>query len=75
MNAFSQSLMAKRLINSVSLVNTGCLGPCQGGANVLVYPGAVLYMNVEPKHVDTIIDQHIVAGEPVADLLAPADIW
>lgn len=75
MPAFSQAIIARNLFNKVSLVPTGCLGPCQAGANVLVFPGAVLYMDVQPEDVEQIIDQHLVAGDPVQEKLAPAEVW
>ena len=46
MDQFSQKLIANNLMNKVSLVPTGCLGPCRAGANVLVYPGGTMYMDV-----------------------------
>lgn len=75
MPVFSQELISRNLIEKVALVATGCLGPCQTGANVLVYPGAVLYMSVQPDQVKTIVEQHLVGGEPVEELFAPAEIW
>ncbi len=75
MQAFSERLIAKGLFNKVSLVATGCLGPCRAGANVLVYPGGTLYMQITPADVDQIIDQHLVAGEPWLDKVAPDEVW
>ena len=75
MPVFSQGIMARNLYHKVSLVPTGCLGPCQVGANVLVFPGATLYMDVQPEDVDQIIDRHLMAGEPVTEKLAPAEVW
>jgi (2Fe-2S) ferredoxin len=45
------------------------------GPNVLVYPEGVLYNNVKIQDVNAIFDQHLLGGEPVARLLAPAEIW
>ncbi len=73
--AFSQGLMARNLMQKVSLVATGCLGPCQAGANVLVFPGSVLYMDVKVEDVDSIIEQHLIEGKPVEEKFAPAEIW
>jgi (2Fe-2S) ferredoxin len=72
---FSERLVAHNLFNKVSLVATGCLGPCRAGANVLVYPGGVLYMDIKPEDVDSIISQHLVAGDPWADKIAPDEVW
>lgn len=74
-NAFAQALIQRNLQNRIALTQTGCLGPCQAGANVLVYPGSVMYSWVEPTDVPAIIEQHLLAGQPYADKLAPADLW
>lgn len=75
MQLFSERLIAKGLFNRVSLVATGCLGPCRAGANVLVYPGGTLYMAVTRDDIDQIIDQHLIGGEPVLDKVAPDQVW
>ena len=73
-NTFSQQLIQRNLQN-VALTQTGCLGPCQSGANVLVYPGSVMYGWVDTDDVSQIIDQHILGGQPYADKIAPAELW
>lgn len=73
--AFAQALVKRGLLEKISLVQTSCLGPCQVGANVLVYPGAVLYSGVQPEDVDAIVDQHLLGGEPVQAKLAGAEYW
>jgi len=73
--AFANAVIKRGLLNKISIVQTSCLGPCQTGANVLVYPGNVLYSAVQPGDVDTIIDQHLVGGEVVAAKVAPAEVW
>jgi (2Fe-2S) ferredoxin len=35
----------------------------------------VLYGKVQKADVKTIIDQHLLGGEPVTELIAPAEIW
>lgn len=73
--AFAQALMKRGLMDKIALTQTSCLGPCQSGANVLVYPGAVLYAQVGPDDVAAIVDNHLVGGEPVQAKRAAADIW
>ena len=75
MDQFSQKLIANNLMNKVSLVPTGCLGPCRAGANVLVYPGGTMYMDVKAEDIDQIIQTHFIGGEPWADKVAPDAIW
>ncbi len=73
-NKFSQELIQRNLQN-VLLTPTGCLGPCQAGANVVIYPGGTMYGWLEPEDVAKIIEQHILAGEIYADKLAPKELW
>ena len=49
---------------------TNTLGP-----SVLVYPEGVMYTGLKPEDVGTIIDEHLMFDQPVARLLAPADVW
>lgn len=74
-NAFADGLIRRNLQNRIALTHTGCLGPCQAGANVLVYPGSVMYSWVEPADANTIIEQHLLGGTPFADKIAPAELW
>jgi len=73
-NAFSEALIQRNLQN-VALTQTGCLGPCQSGANVLIYPAGTMYGWVETDDVSKIIDQHIIAGETYTDKVAPKELW
>lgn len=73
-NAFSQELI-KRNLQTVALTQTGCLGPCQAGANVLIYPSGTMYGWVEPEDVAKIIETHVIGGEVYQDKLAPAELW
>ena len=72
--AFAQELIQRNLQN-VALTQTGCLGPCQAGANVLLYPSGTMYGWVETDDVAKIIDQHILGGEVYADKKAPEELW
>ena len=74
--AFSDAFTTRNLwAAGYLLTNTGCLGPCNIGPSVLVYPEGVMYTGVKPQHIDTIIDEHLLGDTPVARLLAPADVW
>jgi len=51
------------------------MGPCMMGPSVLVYPGGIMYGNLKKADVLTIIEQHLLGGEPVTGLMVPAEIW
>ncbi|MBA4256171.1 MAG: ferredoxin [Polaromonas sp.] len=65
----------RQAYEGVSITYSGCIGPCDQGANVLVYPEGVLYRGVTPEDVADIFTSHLEGGQPVERLLAPASVW
>lgn len=57
------------------LTDTGCMGPCDRGPTVVVYPEGVMYLGVRPEDARAIVDEHLLFDQPVARLLAPPEIW
>ena len=58
-----------------TITRTSCLGPCELGPSVLVYPESVMYVGVTAGDITEIFDEHLLGGRPVERLLAPAEIW
>jgi len=55
-------------------VNTaGCLGRCELGPALVVYPEATWYTYVDREDIDEIIEQHLQGGQIVKRLLIDAD--
>ncbi len=74
-NAFASALVKHNLFSRIALTQTACLGPCQTGANVLIYPGAVLYIQMTADDVDQVVEKHLLHGEMLLEKTAPAEIW
>ncbi|TCF97521.1 ferredoxin [Paraburkholderia strydomiana] len=55
--------------DTVAITYSGCLGPCDQGANVLIYPDAVLYSGVTMADVEKIFTRQLEGGEPVQRLI------
>ena len=64
-----------QLYGQFALTGSGCLGACDSGPTVLVYPEGVMYAKVKPEDVPTIIEQHLKNDQPVESLLDPAAVW
>ncbi|GAB4063273.1 (2Fe-2S) ferredoxin domain-containing protein [Uliginosibacterium sediminicola] len=75
LQSFWSELQKRGVYDKIAVTYSGCLGPCDVGTNVLVYPEGVLYNNVTPGDVAEIFDSHLIGGEPVARLLAPGAVW
>jgi (2Fe-2S) ferredoxin len=47
---------------------TGCLGFCQAGPLMVVYPAGIWYRPEEPEDIDEIVQSHLVDNQPVERL-------
>jgi (2Fe-2S) ferredoxin len=72
---FMQQFEKRGLWGKYALTSTGCLGPCDRGPNVLVYPEGVMYGAVGKDDVAAIIEEHLLQDRPVERLKLPADVW
>jgi (2Fe-2S) ferredoxin len=64
----------RRLLTSVKVVATGCMEACLAGPALLVVPDNVWYGGVTEADVPTLMEQHLVGGEPVEMLrIGPED--
>jgi len=67
--ALKKELLAQGLDNDVQLTTCGCLGLCDDGPILVVYPGGVWYRKVEEADVAEIVRSHLCAGTPVSRLV------
>jgi len=63
------SLMESGLMNQVRINGCTCLGPCEDGVNLVVYPDAVFYAKVTPDDIPEIVEKHLAGGAPVERLV------
>lgn len=75
LQAFWAEQQKRNAYEQVAITYSGCIGPCDSGPNVLVYPEAVLYQQVTAGDVAEIFDSHLVDGVPVARLRADTSTW
>ena len=73
--AFNMGLMERGIQpGEVLVTNSGCLGPCEQGPTVVVYPSGTWYTQVKEEQVAVILDEHIGKGTP-AESLKPDSVW
>lgn len=58
-----------KLENEVKIIETGCMGPCEMGPIILVYPEGTFYKKVTKDDVAEIVEQHFLKGRVVKRLL------
>jgi len=68
LESFALEMEKHGLIGRVGLNGATCLGPCESGPNLVVYPEGVWYANVKPEDVPEIVERHLVGGSPVERL-------
>ena len=66
---FNTILKEKGLQDEVMVIKTGCFGFCEKGPIVKMIPDNTFYTQVKPEDVQRIVDEHIVQGCKVKDLL------
>ena len=66
---FLEILAEKGISNEVNIIETGCMGPCDYGPVLVVYPEGVFYKSVKPEDVEEIVTEHFLKGRPVQRLM------
>jgi NADP-reducing hydrogenase subunit HndC len=66
---FKSGIAEKNLENDVQVIITGCFGFCEKGPIVKILPDNTFYVEVKPDDAERIINEHIIKGRKVTDLL------
>ena len=72
---FAEVLESEGLFGRISLIQSGCMGPCFEGPVVSVFPDNFWYRDVSPKDVPEIVKEHLVGGRPVGRLALKDEDW
>ena len=64
-----QELQKQGAAGAVQVSTCGCLGLCDEGPIVIVYPDGVWYRKIKPADVPEIVTSHLRSGKPVSRLV------
>jgi (2Fe-2S) ferredoxin len=73
-SAFKSELKARGLDPLVRANRAGCLDQCEAGPTVVIYPQAVWYGGVTLADVPRIVEETVVGGSVLEDLLIPNEM-
>jgi NADH:ubiquinone oxidoreductase subunit F (NADH-binding)/(2Fe-2S) ferredoxin len=66
--ALKEELKRYKLEDKVSVVEVGCVGACQLGPLLVIYPDGIVYTKVKPEDAKDIVEEHFLKGTPVKRL-------
>lgn len=69
LDAFKDEVAKKGLEKEIMLVESGCLGFCDDGPNVIIYPEGVIYSGVNVSDIAEIVEEHLFKGRRVERLV------
>lgn len=69
--ALRRELSRLNLEQEVRLVETGCLGLCEKGPALVVYPEGVMYVHLTDLDITEVAEEHLLKGRLVPRLLQP----
>ena len=64
-----QVIAQKGLSDEINVVETGCMGPCELGPVMVVYPDGSFYIRLKEADAETIVEEHFLKGRPVQQFL------
>src|SRR6056297_1817607 len=67
--ALEQEIKKQGLEEEIKIIETGCNGFCALGPVMLVQPEGIFYVQLKPKDVPHLVEEHFLKGRPVEKLL------
>ncbi|GAB4113159.1 MAG: hypothetical protein Kow00103_04560 [Candidatus Caldatribacteriota bacterium] len=66
--AMEKAIAKAGLQNEVDVITTGCMGTCELGPLMVIYPDGVFYQKVRPEDAEEIVQEHLLKGRVVKRL-------
>lgn len=67
--ALKRGISKHKLENEIQIIQTGCIGSCDLGPVMVIAPDGVFYQKLKPEDADRIVEEHLLKGRVVTDLL------
>jgi len=67
--ALNKEIKKHNLDKEIKVVQTGCLGLCELGPIIIVYPEGSMYCQVTPEDIPELVEEHLVKGRILERLL------
>lgn len=67
--ALINEIKSAGISDEIKVIETGCIGTCELGPVLVVYPDGTFYQQVKPDDVSTIVQEHLLKGRIVPRLL------
>jgi len=71
--ALSEGIKEHKLEDEVQLIETGCMGICDLGPRLIIYPEGVVYCRVKAEDAAEIVSEHLLKGR-IVDRLVYRDL-
>jgi NADH:ubiquinone oxidoreductase subunit F (NADH-binding)/(2Fe-2S) ferredoxin len=66
---FIHQLQEIDMLDEINIIETGCMGPCDYGPVMMVYPEGIFYKKITIEDVKEIVEEHFLKGRPVKRLM------
>jgi len=73
MKKLEEEIKARGMEDLVEIIPTGCMGPCNQGPLMKHMPGNIIYQKVDCSNISKIVQNQVVFGKPLEELLLFAD--
>jgi len=73
LNKLNEEIKARHLEDTVEVIPTGCMGPCNQGPLVKYLPEQTIYQKVNCDNISQVVQSQLVDKKPLEDLLLFSD--
>ncbi|MDY0296171.1 MAG: NADH-quinone oxidoreductase subunit NuoF [Acidobacteriota bacterium] len=64
-----EMVKSHNLEDEINIIETGCMGPCELGPVMVVYPDGAFYIRLKADYAERIVEEHFLKGRPVEEWL------